>query len=81
MMTEKQNPSPIRISVGLVSRLISNLRDPKVTNPTGYLMYPLLHPSMVLAVRPQSGTAIDASTGMASVRQALVFVASGDYLY
>ncbi|KIM55741.1 hypothetical protein SCLCIDRAFT_286040 [Scleroderma citrinum Foug A] len=42
-------------------------------------MYPLLRPSMVSAVRPQSGTVIDASTGMASVRvpcQALIFVAS-----
>ena len=42
-----------------------NLRDPKVTDPTGFLVYPLSHPNMVFAMQP-AGTTIGVDTGIAS---------------
>ena len=50
----------IRISATLISRLMLNLRDPRETNPTQSLAYPLSHADIVFAVKPTS-TAIGAS--------------------
>jgi len=49
----------------LISRLMLHLRDPKVTDPTDFLVYPLSHPNMVFAMQPV-GTATGAETGIAS---------------
>jgi len=54
----------IRISTTLISRLMLHLRDPKVTDPTGFLVYPLSHPNVVFAMQ-SSGTAIGADTEIA----------------
>ena len=43
-----------------------NLRDPKITDPTGYSAPHLSHANMAFAVLP-TGTAIGASTGTNSV--------------
>ena len=48
----------------LISRLMLHLRDPKVADPTGFLVYPLSHPNMVFTVQPP-GTAVGADTGIA----------------
>ena len=37
-----------------ISRLMLNLRDPKVTNPMGSSLQPLSHTNMVFAVRHPS---------------------------
>ena len=55
----------IRISAILISRLMLNLRDPKVTNPTGLLVYPLSREN-IFVMQP-IGTAMDTGTEIESM--------------
>ena len=54
-----------RISASLISRLMLNLRDPEVTDPTRSITQPLSHANMVFVIQ-STVTTISTSTRMVS---------------